>query len=113
MQEMFYGCSSLTSINISSFITPNLKEINGMFQLCSSLTYINLSNFNTLKIEDNNKLFYNCSNLKDIDISSFGETINFEKLFNDKLTSEGRIKINETFYYDIKKVIPEKWTIEF
>ena len=37
---MFYGCSSLTSLNLSN----NVKYMNDMFYYCSSLTSLNLSN---------------------------------------------------------------------
>ena len=44
---MFYGCNSLTNINLSNFNTQNVTDISDMFYLCNSLTNINLSNFNT------------------------------------------------------------------
>ena len=34
---MFYGCSSLQSIDLSSFNTTNVKDMNWMFDGCSSL----------------------------------------------------------------------------
>ena len=71
MYIMFYICSSLTSINLSSFDTQNVNNMRGMFYNCSSLTSINLSNFNTQNVKDMNMLFYGCLSLKYIDISSF------------------------------------------
>jgi surface protein len=35
-----------------------------MFYGCSSLTYINLSNFNTIKVTNMGWMFYGCSSLK-------------------------------------------------
>ena len=113
MGNMFYNCSSLTSINISSFKTPKLGYIDRMFANCSSLEIINISNFDTSRVKSNNELFFNCTSLNDIDISSFGETINYEQLFNNRLPSEGKIKINKNFYDNITKIIPKNWEIEF
>ena len=37
MSEMFYGCSSLQSINLSTFNTTNVETMICMFYGCSSL----------------------------------------------------------------------------
>ena len=37
MSGMFYGCSSLQSINLSSFNTNNVKYMSRMFEGCFSL----------------------------------------------------------------------------
>ena len=37
MSEMFCGCSSLQSIDLSSFNTTNVKYMFSMFDECSSL----------------------------------------------------------------------------
>ena len=42
MERMFYGCSSLQSINLSSFNTTNVKDISFMFLGCSSLKKENI-----------------------------------------------------------------------
>ena len=52
MGYMFYGCSSLTNINLSNFNTNNVIDMSGLFGGCSSLKDINLSNFNTNKVTD-------------------------------------------------------------
>ena len=39
---MFYGCSSLQSINLSSFNTTNVEDMSYMFRGCSSLTKENV-----------------------------------------------------------------------
>ena len=38
MRNMFYGCSSLTSINISNFNTQNVRNMHSMFHDCQKLT---------------------------------------------------------------------------
>ena len=48
---MFWGCSSLQSINLSSFNTNNVKNMSSMFEGCSSLQSIDLSSFNTTDVK--------------------------------------------------------------
>ena len=45
--NMFFGCSSLISINLSNFNSENVTNMNKMFEGCSSLINMDLSNFNT------------------------------------------------------------------
>ena len=45
MSNMFKRCSSLTSLNLSSFNTANVILMGGMFSSCSGLTSLNLSHF--------------------------------------------------------------------
>ena len=71
MYCMFYGCSSLKSINLSSFNTANVKDMGWMFYECSSLESIDLSSFITINVNNMNDMFYGCSSLKTIDLSSF------------------------------------------
>ena len=69
--HMFYGCASLTNINLSNFNTQNVTNMSNMFSLCLSLTNINLSNFNTQNVIDMSSMFYNCLRLTDINLSNF------------------------------------------
>ena len=75
---MFKDCSSLKTIDLSSFNTPSLNVIDHMFFNCSSLESIDLSNFSTSLISNFSNLFSECTKLKYLDISSF----NFEKVDN-------------------------------
>ena len=63
---MFRDCSSLISIDLSSFNTTNVNNMSSMFDGCSSLTSIDLSSFNTTNVNVNNmaNMFYECSSLK-------------------------------------------------
>ena len=63
---MFYGCESLTNINLSNFNTKNIKNMSGMFSGCKSLTNINLSNFNTQNVENMSNTFLTCESLTNI-----------------------------------------------
>ena len=68
---MFYKCYSLTNIDLSSFNTQNVNNMNGMFSCCYNLTNINLSCFNTKNVTDMSDMFSGCSNLTNINLSSF------------------------------------------
>ena len=81
---MFWGCSSLESIDLSSFNTTNVKDMQFMFYGCSSLKSIDLSSFNTTNVKDMHSMFCYCSSLKRENIK-----INNK---DDKLLSQ--IKIN-------------------
>ena len=74
---MLAGCSSLKSIDLSSFNTNNVNNMRCMFSECSSLKSIDLSSFNTTNVEDMGCMFYGCSSLKkeNVKISSYGKRI--------------------------------------
>ena len=63
MSCMFFGCSSLTNINLSNFNTNNITVMRYMFAKCLSLTNIDLSKFNTNKVIDMKGMFYGCGKL--------------------------------------------------
>ena len=71
MSWMFYNCTSLSFINLSSLNTQNVKDMYKMFSNCYSLSSINLTNFNTQKVEDMSWMFYNCYSLSYISLSNF------------------------------------------
>ena len=58
MGYMFYGDSSLTSLDVSYFNTSNgIDGLYGMFGNCSSLTTLNLSSFNTSNVTNMTSMF--------------------------------------------------------
>ena len=71
MQNMFFGCSSLASINLSSFNTNNVTNMYGMFYSCYKLSSIDLSNFNTNNVTDMGYMFYSCIKLASLNLSKF------------------------------------------
>ena len=80
---MFYNCSSLTKLNLSSFNTFNVKDMKRMFEKCSSLTSLDLSSFNTQNVISMAFMFNDCSSLKTINLSSFEATnANTECMFS-------------------------------
>ena len=71
MYNMFDGCSSLTSLDVSGFDTSAVTSMDYMFQNCSSLTSLDLSNFDTSAVTDMRDMFNGCSSLTSLDVSSF------------------------------------------
>jgi surface protein len=63
MNQMFYGCSSLTELDVSHFNTDKVTNMNQMFQGCSSLTSLDISNFNTANLNNVGFMFCGCSSL--------------------------------------------------
>ena len=70
MSEMFYGCSYLTSLDLSNFNTSNVRSMYGMFCYCNRLTSLDLTNFNTANVTDMSRMFSYCS-LTSLDLSNF------------------------------------------
>ena len=71
MYFMFYGCSNLTSLNLTNFNTKNVKNMNGMFGDCTHLTSLDITNFNTAKVTNMGNMFLGCSNLISLDLTNF------------------------------------------
>ena len=85
MKLMFFECSSLESIDFSSFNTSNVRNMSYMFSECSSLASIDLSSFNTSNVKDMRYMFFECSSLTSIDLSSFNtsKVNNMSFMFSD------------------------------
>ncbi len=74
LYEMFRGCSSLESVDLSNFKPDYVWTIYSMFYNCSSLQSLDLSGFNkenTEEMENYYNMFYHCSSLTSLDLSSF------------------------------------------
>ena len=108
MSSMFFGCSSLVSINFSNLNTKNVKNMGAMFDccyslysmdfsnldlrnvevmskfcfLCYSLVSTNFTNMRTLNVTSFAGMFGDCYNLTSIELHNF-ETRNIDVLFND------------------------------
>ena len=69
--EMFEGCSSLTSLDLSTWDMYNGEYYVAMFNCCSGLTTLDLSSFDTSNVVDISDMFAGCSGLTSLDLSSF------------------------------------------
>ena len=85
MQSMFYYCSSLTNLDLSSFNTANVTNMSSMFSQCSSLASLDLSNFSTAKAVSMSYMFNGCSGLTSLNLSGFNtaNVTNMAWLFGD------------------------------
>ena len=89
MESMFYGCSGLTSLDLSSFNTANVTNMSWMFNNCEALTNLDVSNFNTSNVTNMGEMFNNCSGLTSLDVSNF----NTEKVTNMHAMFSGCISL--------------------
>ena len=71
MGGMFYGCSSLKSLDLSNFDTRNVTSMGSMFNFCSALESLDLTNFNTTKVTDMESMFCECNALTSLDLTKF------------------------------------------
>ena len=74
MSFMFYGCSALTALDLSSFDTTQVSNMNSMFSGCSALTALDLSSFDTTQVSNMSSMFSGCRELTHLDLSSFKTT---------------------------------------
>ena len=83
MSNMFYGCSKLTSLDLSNFDTSKVTTMTGMFYNCSSLTSLDVSSFNTSQVTSMKEMFSECTSLTSLDVSSFNtiQVINMREMF--------------------------------
>ena len=74
---MFYGCSSLTSLKLSSFNTSNVTNMSFMFSGCTNMTRISVGyQFVTSKVTNMDGMFRACSSLTSLDLIKDFDTSN-------------------------------------
>lgn len=72
MQTMFEGSTNLRTINLpKGFIGSNVTDLNGMFRGCVSLTELDLSGSNAEKVKNMGSMFYGCVALSYLNLSGF------------------------------------------
>ena len=71
MSEMFYDCSSLQSLDLSNWNVSNVIYMNYMFQKCSSLQSLDLSNWNVSNVTKMEHMFQDCTSLQSLDLSNW------------------------------------------
>ncbi|WP_165007694.1 MULTISPECIES: BspA family leucine-rich repeat surface protein, partial [unclassified Enterococcus] len=100
MHKMFARCSSLQSLDLSSFHTSNVTRMDNVFEYCSSLKSLDLSHFDTVNVTSMGLMFGYCSSLQHLDLSSFSTSNapNMFAMFNgsDNLRS---IKLGSNFKF--------------
>ena len=84
MDHMFYGCSALKSLDLTNFNTAKVTYMNNMFEGCSALKSLDLTNFNTANVTNMSNMFYGCSALTSLDLTKFNtaKVVNMDNMFN-------------------------------
>ena len=85
MQTMFEGSTNLRTINLpKGFIGSNVTDLNGMFRGCVSLTELDLSGSNAEKVKNMGSMFYGCVALSNLNLSGFktGSLTDMQYLFS-------------------------------
>jgi len=77
--KAFNGCSSLTTLDASSWNTSSVTTLQGAFNGCSSLTTLDASGWNTSSVTTLSYTFFNCSSLTtlDVDLWDINQVTNF------------------------------------
>ncbi|MBP5339480.1 MAG: BspA family leucine-rich repeat surface protein [Prevotella sp.] len=83
MSYMFSGCSSLDTLNVSTFSTANVTNMVAMFSECSALKSLNLGKINTGNVKSMYALFHDCKSLTTLDVSNFNteNVVNMDYMF--------------------------------
>ena len=71
MNYMFYGCSKLTSLDVTKFNTANVTNMSYMFCRCPVLSSLDVTKFNTANVTNMYHMFFGCSALKSLDLTNF------------------------------------------
>ena len=77
MKYMFNTCERLTSLNINSFDTSNVTNMENMFGSCASLPSLDLSNFSISNETNMHNFFTFCSQLKQVTLGGNFKFINY------------------------------------
>ena len=107
MNNMFAGCTSLTSCNIQ-FNTSSVKGMGGMFQGCTALTELDLSNFDTSSVTSMSNMFSHCTHLQtltlDFDTSNVENMNSMFSRCNVLQTINGLEKFNTSKVTDMERM---------
>lgn len=88
MSYMFSGCTSLTTItNIETLNTINVENMSRMFYNCSKLMNLDLSTWNILKVLNTSNMFNGCNALSGMITISNLSIINYQSMFYNCSTS--------------------------
>ena len=85
MSSMFWGCSTLTSLDLKNFNTQNVTDMSWMFYRCSALKSLDLKNFNTKNVTNMSWMFCDCVALTSLDLKNINtqNVTNMSGMFSD------------------------------
>ena len=71
MRYMFYGCTNLTSLDVSNWDTSRVTTMLAAFSNCTNLTSLDVSNWDIGNVTVMNYMFTGCTNLASLDVSNW------------------------------------------
>ena len=77
MHQMFYGCKSLSSVNLSN--TSAVTDMSSMFYGCSVLSSVNLSN--TSAVTNMSSMFHKCGKLRSVPLFDTSSVTSMSNMF--------------------------------
>lgn len=100
MSRMFYGCSSLKFLDLSSLDASSATDVSWMFYDCSSLESLDLSGLDASSVTDMSLMFYGCSKLTSLDLSGLdtSKVTNMWRMFYGCLSLRA-VKLGESFAF--------------
>ena len=141
LEEMFYNCYNLTSVNTKDWDTSNVRSMKTMFYNCTSLTSLDLGTWSTGSVTNMKGMFHGCSNLEKIDMRGFkiAQDTNVTSMFEGctdlktlylnecnpttvarileyaglpaRENNDGIIYVSSDAYQTAKNIVPDGWTI--
>lgn len=66
MAVLFYACTQLTNLDLTTFNTSKVKDMANMFLFCTGLKTLDLSSFNTSQVKSMFQMFADCEQLTTI-----------------------------------------------
>ena len=93
MSGLFYGCSSLQSIDLSAWDVSKVTNMSGLFELCASLRFIDLSGW----------CLESCENILFSQWDMYAEKITLGKDFFKTPAKTARIYSAKWVDYSVKK----------
>ena len=102
---MFFGCSGLTSLDVSNFDTSKVTSMHYMFDSCKSLISLDLSGWNTSNVTDMALMFDFCGSLAELNLSGWviSDGTSMNGMFN-ACTSLNTIKMVDCTTETITKI---------
>ena len=90
MNSVFYFNFALEKLDVSKFDTSRVRIMREMFDNCSSLKELDVSNFNTSNVENMRYMFYNVNKMKKLNLSHFdtGNVRDMEGMFAEMASLE-------------------------
>ena len=96
MNNMFFGCNGLTSLDLTSFDTENVTNMSWMFTSCGKLSSLDVSKkFSTKNVTNMRQMFSGCDSLTSLDLTGF-DTENVTNMSGMFYNCKGLISLNLT-----------------